>query len=101
VRYFFERPLGRGETNPLHPAFGDGLQPLQRKGQVRATLGGHDGVNLIDDHRVHPAQGWRRHLEVSSRYKDSGVVIRISAGCRRKRLRSCCDVSPVRILMSG
>jgi hypothetical protein len=59
VRHLFERPLGRGKTDPLHPAFSDGLQPLQRKGQVRTTLGGHDGVNLIDDHRVHPAQAGR------------------------------------------
>ena len=38
-----------------------------------------------------------RAFEVSSRYRDSGVVIRMSAGSRWNRARSIAGVSPVRI----
>ncbi len=60
VRHLFQRPLGGGETNSLHPAFGDCLQPLEREGQMRPALGGHHRVDLIDDHCIHPAQARRR-----------------------------------------
>ena len=42
-----------------------------------------------------------RALDVSSRYSDSGVVIRMSAGSRWNFARSLCGVSPVRIAMVG
>ena len=42
-----------------------------------------------------------RALDVSSRYSDSGVVIRMSAGRRWKRARSAAGVSPVRMATSG
>ena len=38
----------------------DSLQPFERKGQVRAALGGHERVDLIDDHRIDAAQARRR-----------------------------------------
>jgi hypothetical protein len=42
-----------------------------------------------------------RALDVSSRYSDSGVVIRMSAGSRWKRARSAAGVSPVRTATVG
>ena len=42
-----------------------------------------------------------RAFDVSSRYSDSGVVIRMSAGSRWNRARSLCGVSPVRIAIAG
>ena len=38
-----------------------------------------------------------RACEVSIRYSDSGVVMRMSGGVRRIAIRSFCDVSPVRM----
>ena len=32
------------------------VEPLQRQRQMRAALGAGDGVNLVDDHRLDPAQ---------------------------------------------
>ena len=40
-------------------------------------------------------------VRVSSRYSDSGVVIRMSAGSRWKRARSTAGVSPVRTATVG
>ncbi len=57
-------------------------------------------MNLIHDHRLHRPQRLPR-LAVSSRYRLSGVVIRMSPGCFRNRARSFCGVSPVRTLISG
>jgi hypothetical protein len=42
-----------------------------------------------------------RAFEVRSKYSDSGVVIRMSAGSRLKRARSVCGVSPVRTAIAG
>ncbi len=42
-----------------------------------------------------------RAFEVRSRNSDSGVVIRMSAGSRWKRVRSLAGVSPVRIDIAG
>ena len=35
---------------------GDRVQALQRQGEVRAALGGGEGVDLVDDHPTHAAQ---------------------------------------------
>jgi hypothetical protein len=42
-----------------------------------------------------------RAREVSTRNSDSGVVIRMSGGCRSMRARSSAGVSPVRIATNG
>ena len=42
-----------------------------------------------------------RAFDVSSRYSDSGVVMRMSAGSRWNRARSLCGVSPVRMAIAG
>ena len=42
-----------------------------------------------------------RAFDVSSRYSDSGVVIRMSAGSRWKRARSAAGVSPLRTAIAG
>ena len=36
------------------------VEPLQRERQVGAALGAGDGVHLVDDHRLDPAQGFAR-----------------------------------------
>ncbi len=42
-----------------------------------------------------------RACEVSMRYSDSGVVMRMSGGCRRMAARSRWGVSPVRMATVG
>ncbi len=42
-----------------------------------------------------------RAFEVSRRYNDSGVVMRMSAGSRRNLARSTGGVSPVRMATAG
>ena len=100
MRYFFQRPLRGGETNALHAALGDGFEPLEREGQVRAALGGDDGVDLVDDHGVHLAQaggGVRGQQQVERlRRGDENF-----GGMAAEVARSFCDVSPVRTLISG
>ncbi len=56
-----ERILGRGEPDPLDPRRGApaarlGLEPLEREREVRAALGGGNGVDLVDDHRLDRAE---------------------------------------------
>ncbi len=50
---------------------------------------------------VSTARRASRLADVRSRYSDSGVVIRMSAGSRLKRARSDAGVSPVRTEMAG
>src|SRR5438552_305695 len=51
--------------------------------------------------RVSTARSASLALDVSSRYNDSGVVMRISSGSRGSRARSAAGVSPVRMAMEG
>ena len=50
-----EGPLGRRQADALDPAAtaadAQGVEPREAQGQVRAALGGDEGVDLIDDHR--------------------------------------------------
>jgi hypothetical protein len=61
MRHLVERPLRRGETDPLERlVVAQGFEPLQRQRQVRPALAGHQGVNLVDDdcvHRLQPLAG--------------------------------------------
>jgi hypothetical protein len=50
---------------------------------------------------VSTARRISRAPEVSSRYSDSGVVMRMSGGCFTMRVRSACGVSPERTAMVG
>ena len=77
------------------------LEPLERQRQVRAALAGDERVDLVDDDRVDASPAARARCDVSSRNSDSGVVIRMSAGSRRKRARSLAGVSPVRMAIAG
>ena len=70
------------------PAPGLQLQALERQRQVRAALGGGDGVDLVDDHRLGPRRASLRAWEVRIRYRDSGVVTRMSGGLRAIAARS-------------
>ena len=51
-----ERPLRRREADPLRRPLEQRVEPLERQRQVRAALGAGDGVHLVDDHRLDPAQ---------------------------------------------
>jgi hypothetical protein len=51
-----ERPLGGGQADALGRPFADVGQALERQRQVRAALGGHQRVDLVDDHGLDPAQ---------------------------------------------
>ena len=55
-RDFVERPLRRRQPDPLRRTLAVRLQPLERQRQVRAALGRHQRVNLVDDDRVDRAQ---------------------------------------------
>ncbi len=46
-----DRTLGGRQADPLHRLTGDVGQPLQRQGQVRASLVPGHGVDLVYDHR--------------------------------------------------
>ena len=45
-----ERPLRGRQPDPLRRAGGELLQPFERHGEVGATLGRGEGVDLVDDH---------------------------------------------------
>src|SRR5262245_21015296 len=51
ARDFIDRLLRRREPDALQPAAGQRVETLHGKRQVRATLVGGDGVNLVDDQR--------------------------------------------------
>ena len=51
-----ERVLRRAQPDALHRPLGQRLEPLERQRQVRAALGRRDGVDLVDDHPLDPAQ---------------------------------------------
>ena len=72
-RHLLQRPLGGRQPDPLHGRPGQVVQPLQRQGQVGAALGGGDGVDLVDDHRLHV----RQHL---ARRRGQHQVERLGGG---------------------
>ena len=55
-RDLVQRPLRRRQRDALHLAAGRDVEALQRQRQVRAALGGGDGVHLVDDHGRDGAQ---------------------------------------------
>ena len=55
-----ERPLGRREADPLERRrvrAAQVLEPLEGEREVGAALRAGDRVDLVDDHRLHAAQG--------------------------------------------
>ena len=55
------RTHGRRQPDALGGwAFTEIVEALQRQGQVCTALAGGDGVDLIDDHRLHAGQGFAR-----------------------------------------
>ena len=60
ARYFLQGALRGGEADALQAASAEVLQALQRERQMRAALGGDEGVDLIDDDGLHRAQGLAR-----------------------------------------
>ena len=72
-----ERPLRRREADPLRRALEQGIEPLQREREVDAALRACDGVDLVEDHGLDPAQrlaGLRgQHQEERLRRRDQDV----------------------------
>ena len=101
ARHLVERPLRGREPDALERRVHERFQPLEREREVRAALGRHERVDLVDDDRVEPTAATSRACDVSSRKSDSGVVIRMSAGSRWNRARSRAGVSPVRTATAG
>jgi len=57
ARYLVHRAHRRGQPDPARGRGQQLVQPLQRQRQVRAALGPGDGVDLVEDDRLHAAQG--------------------------------------------
>jgi hypothetical protein len=51
-----QRSLGSGQADPLRRRADQMLQALQRQREMGAALRARNGVDLVDDHRLHPAQ---------------------------------------------
>ena len=51
-----ERPLGRGQADPLQRLLDQPLEPLDRDGEVRAALRPCHGVHLVEDEGLDAAQ---------------------------------------------
>ena len=72
-----ERALRRREADPLRGPLQQRVEPLQRERQMRAALGAGDGVDLVDDHGLDPAQRLARlrgqHQEERLRRRDQDV----------------------------
>ena len=72
-----ERPLRGREADPLRRTFEQGIEPLQREREMDAALRARDGVDLVDDHGLDPAQrltGLRgQHQEERLRRRDQNV----------------------------
>ena len=51
-----ERALRRREADALRRALEQGVEPLQREREVGAALRARNGVDLVDDHGLDPAQ---------------------------------------------
>ena len=51
-----QRPLRRGEADALDRLADEPVEPLEAKREMRAALRAGDGVHLVDDHRLDPAQ---------------------------------------------
>jgi len=48
--HLVQRPLGGRQPDALQPAIGKRLETLERERKVGATLGRHEGVDLVHDH---------------------------------------------------
>ena len=72
-----ERALRRREADPLRRLLEQRVEPLQRERQVGAALGAGDGVHLVDDHGLDPAERLARlrgqHQEERLRRRDQDV----------------------------
>ncbi len=55
-RHLVERPLGRRQADALRRLLAARREPLERQREVRAALGRHQRVDLVDDDRVDAAQ---------------------------------------------
>ena len=56
-RDLIERTLRGGQADALGRLLGELVQPFERQREVRAALGGRQGVDLVDDHPPDAAQG--------------------------------------------
>jgi hypothetical protein len=56
--YFFQGPLSGGEADALNGFLDESFQALEREREMRAALGGDEGVNLVDDNGFDGAEGF-------------------------------------------
>ena len=79
--YLLEWALGGREPDALKGPVGSPFEALEREREMGAALRAGDGVDLVDDHRLDPAQ----HLPTlrgQQQIERLGVVIRMSGGVR-------------------
>ncbi len=104
-RDLVEGALGGREADALRRLVGDRLEPFERQHEVRAALGRCERVDLVDDHRLDPAQrlagpGGEHQVERLGRGDEdvgrvadelSGVPWRVCRRCawRRPAPRTC------------
>ena len=76
-RDFFKRALRSRQTDALRRPQREFFQPFERQSEVRAALGGGDGVDFVDDHRVdvgeRRARRRREHEIQTLRRRDENV----------------------------
>ena len=93
-RDLIERTLRGGQADALGRLLGELVQPFERQREVRAALGGRQGVDLVDDHPPDAAQGLaslRREHQVERLRRGDEDVGRVrhqraagrGPGCRR------------------
>ena len=91
-----ERALRRREADPLRRLVEQRVEPLEREREVGAALGAGDGVDLVDDHGLDPAQRLARlrgqHQEERLGRRDQDVRRLLHAA----RAAPSAVVSPVR-----
>ena len=99
-RDFVERALRRRQADPLHASCAQRFQPLERERQVRAPLGRHQRVDLVDDDRLERSQHVarvRREQQVQRFGRGDEDIRRLAL----ESARSAAGVSPVRMATAG
>jgi hypothetical protein len=56
-RHLVQGPDRGAQADPLGRLLQQGVEPLEADREMRAALGAGDGVDLVDDHGLDPAQG--------------------------------------------
>ena len=100
-RDLLQRPLRRRQPDPLHRVGRPGARSRSSDSARWAPRLVAATAWISSTITVSTVRSTSRAAEVSIRYSDSGVVIRMSGGLRRIAARSRCDVSPLRSATVG